>query len=67
MAVTFQQLVDHVITNGKFRSQFVDDPVAAAESFGVHMTDPLRRALENLDVEGIKAVAIGMQGPEAFT
>lgn len=67
MAVTFQQLVDHVITNAQFRHQFEKDPVAAAESFGVHMTPALQHALQKLDINGIKQVAIQMQGAAQFT
>ena len=67
MAVTFQQLVDHVLTNQQFRHQFEKDPVAAAESFGVHMTEPLKHALQELPIGKIKQVAIAMQGPAQFT
>ncbi|HKD85617.1 MAG TPA: Os1348 family NHLP clan protein [Terriglobales bacterium] len=65
MAVTFQQLVEHVMTDSQFRQQFVKDPVAAAESFGVNMTDSLKRALQKLPMQAIQDVAVAMRGPAA--
>jgi hypothetical protein len=35
MAVTFQQLVDHVITDPQFRQQFVKDPVARQKALAL--------------------------------
>jgi len=67
MAVTFQQLVDHVCTNAEFRHEFEKDPVAAAESYGVQMTDPVKRALQELPIGKIRQLAIAMQGVAQFT
>jgi hypothetical protein len=67
MAVTFQQLVEKLITDPAFRQKFHEDRVAAVQSLGINVTTPLRDALDNLPVKQITAVAIAIQGPADFT
>jgi hypothetical protein len=67
MAAPFQQLVDKLITDPTFRKQFKANRIAAVESLGVTMTPALQKALDNLPVQQITAVAIAMEGPADFT
>jgi hypothetical protein len=67
MAATFKQLIDKCIDDAGFRQKFIQDPVAAVESLGVPITPQLQQALQHLDTNSVRRVAIAMQGAANFT
>jgi len=56
-ALTFDDLIEKVLTDAQFRKELIKEPRSTLEAQGVHVTDEMVAALNQVDYASITRVA----------